>query len=503
MLRIVKTENGLVQGIPAADPRITAFKGIPFAAPPVGNLRWRAPRPARDWEGVFKACEFAPISMQLKPGLDPNNIYAREWNIDPEIPMSEDCLYLNVWTPAKSADEKLPVFVWYFGGGLQVGNTAEMEFDGERIARRGIVVVTVNYRVNVFGFLAHPELTAEAPEAPTNFGHLDQQFGTRWVKRNIAAFGGDPENITIGGQSAGGMSVAAQLVSPQNEGLFQKAILQSGFFMSPYGRVAMQHSLADAEEMGREFFELLGVKTLAEARRLGAEYIRDKSVENRKFWGTVDDGKFQIGKYGDTILKRRWPVPILFGRTTDEFIMQPKPETAEEFRAMALRFGRNAERFLALCHIDEGIEAANRYSAVSEIEVAIRTLCAAEDRAGLNIPKYYYLFGAAIPGWDDPGAFHSVDLWFFFETLAKCWRPFVGKHYDLARLMCNYWANFIKTGNPNGLDADGSTMPDWPSYKENEPNVMFFHEDKDKLGAKRYEPGELMKIFVDHMLGNQ
>lgn len=228
MIRVVKIENGMVRGLPAADPRITSFKGIPFAAPPVGENRWRAPQPVEDWEGVFDALEFAPISMQAKTVIDVNNIYTREWSVDPEIPMDEDCLYLNVWTPAKSADEKLPVYVWYFGGGLQVGHTAEMEFDGERIARRGIVVVTINYRLNTFGFLCHPEITAESPEAPANFGHLDQQAGTRWVKRNIAAFGGDPDNITIGGQSAGAGSVMAQLTSPQNEGLFQRAIIQSG-----------------------------------------------------------------------------------------------------------------------------------------------------------------------------------------------------------------------------------------------------------------------------------
>ncbi|MBO7700805.1 MAG: carboxylesterase family protein, partial [Eubacteriaceae bacterium] len=174
MIRKAKVEGGVVVGIPAADPRITAFKGIPFAAPPVGENRWRAPQPVIPWEGERKCWTFAPISMQHIPGLDLNNIYSREWNVDPEIPMDEDCLYLNVWTPAKSTDEKLPVFVWFFGGGLREGNPAEMEFDGERIARRGIVVVTVNYRLNVFGFLSHPQLEAEQPDAPANFGHLDQ-----------------------------------------------------------------------------------------------------------------------------------------------------------------------------------------------------------------------------------------------------------------------------------------------------------------------------------------
>ena len=175
MLREVRVENGLVRGIPAADPRITAFKGIPYAAPPVGELRWRAPQPAADWEGVRDCARFGPIAMQETPGLDPNAFYSKEWHVDPEIPMSEDCLQLNIWTPAKSADEKLPVMVWIFGGGLYNGYPAEMEFDGERFARRGVILVSVNYRLNAFGFLAHPEITKECPEFPTNFGHLDQR----------------------------------------------------------------------------------------------------------------------------------------------------------------------------------------------------------------------------------------------------------------------------------------------------------------------------------------
>lgn len=178
MNRIADTENGKVRGLPGADPRITVFRGIPFAAPPTGENRWRAPQPCRDWEGVREAYEFAPISIQDTPGLG-SDIYCREWHVDPEIPMDEDCLYLNVWTGAGNPKEKLPVLVWFFGGGFQWGYPAEMEFDGERLARRGIIVVSVNYRLGALGFMAHPELTAEQPAAPTNFGCLDQQAGLK------------------------------------------------------------------------------------------------------------------------------------------------------------------------------------------------------------------------------------------------------------------------------------------------------------------------------------
>jgi para-nitrobenzyl esterase len=499
MLRTVKVENGRVQGLPAADPRITSFKGIPFAAPPVGENRWRAPQPAKNWDGVLKAFDFAPISMQAPTVIDINNIYTREWSVDPDIPMNEDCLYLNVWTPACSADEKLPVYVWYFGGGLQVGHTAEMEFDGERIARRGIVVVTVNYRLNVFGFLSHPEVTAEAPEAPANFGHLDQQAGTQWVKRNIAAFGGDPDNITIGGQSAGGGSVLSQLTSPQNEGLFNKAIIQSGTISMLYRGgffPIMRRNLAEAEQEGAKFFEFLGVSSLAEARSLDAVYIRDKALEYNKFWGTVVDDLFSVGNAFDLFLQnKRHKVPVLLGHTSSEFFSVPNVSTLEEFKNMAVEmFGEDAEEYLALCQGQcDNIDEVKKKASVSGLEYAIRIMGQANADTGANLPLYYYNFDAEIPGWDNPGTFHSVDLWFFFETLAKCWRPFVGKHYDLARQMCNYWANFIRSGNPNGKDSTGEDMPQWYTYTAEAPYGMLF---KDKAEFAKEEPSDLMKFLI-------
>ena len=500
MLRIVEVENGMVQGLPAADPRITSFKGIPFAAPPVGENRWRAPQPARNWEGVLKAFEFAPISMQAPIVVDEkNNIYCREWHVDPDTPMSEDCLYLNVWTPAKSADENLPVYVWYFGGALQVGYTSEMEFDGERIARRGIVVVTVNYRVNSFGFLCHPDITAEAPEAPANFGHLDQQAATQWVKRNIRAFGGNPDNITIGGQSAGGGSVLSQLTSPQSEGLFQKAIIQSGFFTRLYPNTrgpGARRDLAEAEKEGQKFFEFLGVSSLAEARQLEAEYIRDKSLEYKGFWGTVVDDAFCVGNGFDLFVDgKRFNVPVLLGHTSSEFMSVPNVSSLDEFKELAAEmFGEDADEFLALCQFESGnlaevLEAAS----VIGIEYAIRVAGEANTKTGMNTPLYYYNFDAEIPGWDNPGTFHSVDLWFFFETLAKCWRPFVGKHYDLARQMCNYWANFIRCGDPNGKDSTGEDMPQWDAYTSEAPYGMTF---KDEPLFLREGPDKVMDFLV-------
>ena len=499
MLRTVKVENGRIQGLPAADPRITSFKGIPFAAPPVGENRWRAPQPAKDWEGVLKAVDFAPISMQAPTVIDENNIYTREWAVDPDITMNEDCLYLNVWTPAGSINEKLPVYVWYFGGGLQVGHTAEMEFDGERIARRGIVVVTVNYRLNVFGFLCHPEITTEAPEAPANFGNLDQQAGTQWVKRNIAAFGGDPNNITIGGQSAGGGSVLSQLTSPQNKDLCSKAIIESGVFKMLYPSNFMfggKRNLEEEEQEGVKFFEFLGVSSLAEARGLDAEYIRDKSLEYNRFWGTAVDNKFSVGNPFELFLEnKRLMVPVLLGHTSNEFFSSPDVKTSEEFRNLAAEmFGDDAKEYLQLCQVQCGnIDEIIKNASISSIEYAVRIAVQANCDTQANTPMYYYNFDAEIPGWDNPGTFHSVDLWFFFETLAKCWRPFVGKHYDLARQMCNYWANFIRCGNPNGKDSTGEDMALWEPCTTEAPYGMVF---KDKAEFVREEPSDLMKFIV-------
>ena len=502
MLRRVTVENGLIEGLPAADPRITSFKGIPFAAPPVGENRWRSPQPAKDWDGVLYAYKFAPISMQHIPGEDPEIIYTREWNVDTSIEMDEDSLHLNIWTPAKKADEKLPVFVWYFGGGLQEGNTAEMEFDGERIARRGIVVVTINYRLNVFGFMCHPEITKENPEAPANFGFLDQQFGTRWVKRNIDAFGGDPDNITIGGQSAGGGSVMAQVTSPTNKGLFRKAIVDSGLTMTAYpGNLFHEEKdLASAEEAGIKFFKFLGVSSLEEARKLDAVYLRDKMVEYNAFWGPVIDGKFYVGDANERFMSNNCQlVPMMFGHTATEFPDRPLVNTVEEFEKFAREaYEDDADEFLKLCKSETGSISEMLYKAtVSHLEYSIRLIGKAKARTGEKTPIYYWVFNAEIPGWDNPGAFHSVDLWFFFETLAKCWRPFVGKHYDLARKMCNYWANFIRTGDPNGKDADGSDMPLWKPFTEDDPNRICF---SDEVYLSNKEPGDLMKFLMRQYL---
>ncbi len=477
MLRQVKTENGWVRGIEAADPRITAFKGVPFAAPPVGKNRWRAPQPCENWAGIRDCSRFAPISMQWIPGLG-NDIYCREWHVDPDIPMSEDCLYLNIWTNAKKADEKMPVLVWFFGGGLQCGYPAEMEFDGERIARRGIVVVTVNYRVGALGFLTHPEITEEAPDAPANFGNLDQQAGLRWVQRNIAAFGGDPAKVTIAGQSAGGGSVMSQLTCPNNEGLFRNTVVMSAMIFDPYMRreIGRPELLKDAEKKGEDFFAFLGVQTLKEARGMDAVKLQrsyEKYMESHVPFFTVQDDRFCIGdpialyragKCVDTVM--------MAGNTGSEFLNTIDAADEAGLKAEAERlFGDKADTFLAIPESRQKTEDLG-YAAASGIECTVKGTIS--DIAKTGRKGYVYCFDPDIPGWDDPGTFHSSDLWFWFETLAKCWRPFVGRHYDLARQMCDYFCNFIKTSNPNGKDLNGETLPKWGAWTEETPCTMTF-----------------------------
>lgn len=436
MLREVTVENGRIRGVASADPRVTAFKGIPFAAPPVGENRWRAPRPAENWEGTRLCQEFAPISVQDRPGVG-NDLYCREWHVDPDIPMDEDCLYLNVWTGARSADEKLPVLVWYFGGGFQWGYTSEMEFDGERLARRGVVVVSVNYRLAALGFLAHPDITKESPETPGNFGLLDQKAGLDWVVRNIAAFGGDPDRITIAGQSAGGASTMEQLTCRENFDKIKGAAIFSGMIRDTRNIDPLTpKSLREAEQLGVEFFRFLGVKTLDEARKLDAFFIRDRyakyAEKNPRFFA-INDGKVYTGDpYTDYIDNEMPDVPVMAGYTSDEFVEN----------------GVN-------------IVKASVINALNEAR-----------KSGRKSPQYLYRFCPELPGYDDPGVFHSSDLWFWFENANKCWRPFTGHHFELARTMCDYFANFIKTGDPNGAGIAGDTLPVWKAFGSNGTNEI-------------------------------
>lgn len=498
MLKIVKTENGLVRGFSGNNARISAFKGIPFAAPPVGENRWRAPQPCKDWEGILDAYKFAPISVQDTPGLG-TDVYCREWHVDPEIEMGEDCLYLNIWTPATTTEDKLPVLVWFFGGAFQWGYTPEMEFNGENLAKRGIIVVTVNYRLGALGFLAHPDLTKEAPEAPTNFGLLDQQAGLKWVIRNIANFGGDPLNITIAGQSAGGGSTLSHFTSKKSEGLFQRAIIYSGIIDSPYVKdgVISPRTIDEASEYGQKFLETLGVKTIEEARKLDAIFIRDKQAEFRGshmffFTPCIDNIYIEGQPFQLLVQGKHANVPLLAGNTADEFPSFIYAENEADFKEKATAiFGSKVDEFLSFPEANK-IENKNCYANCRGIEASVK--------AGLahnSAPSYYYRFEPDIPGDDNPGTFHSVDLWFFFDNLQACWRPFEGRHFDLARKMSNYIVNFIKSGDPNGLDIDGSELARWNPYSKEHKNEMSFTANGPKATVQSSEFVRFISEFLE------
>ena len=355
-----------------------------------------------------------------------------------------------------------------------------MEFDGESFNRRGVILVTIAYRVNVFGFLAHPELTAANPDAPTNFGLLDQKAGIEWVKRNIANFGGDPENITIFGQSAGGGSTLYHCTSPQTKGLFQKAIAESAGgvkMVKPNVFLPVAMDLKEAEAMGEKFVrEVLGCSSIEEARKLDAQFIEDKYIESGLSMQAVIDNKYILGQSYDRVLADQInDIILMFGNTTDEFMQKPTDNDVEGWVRQLFDDPKDAEEYLAVCKAAAGEDpiALRKEASICGFDINAKMSATAMAKHGRKY--YYYVFGPTIPG-DNAGAFHSSDLWFEFETLMKCWRPFDGHHYDIARKMCNYWANFARTGDPNGDDADGIPMPQWRPFTLEDPCTMYFKD---------------------------
>lgn len=461
VIRLVRTGCGPVEGLSEDDPCVTVFRGIPFAAPPVENLRWMPPQPVSPWQEVRCAHAFAPMAMQ--PVGSPDDFYGKEWQMDLETPMSEDCLYLNIWTPAlcgvgdrtriisDSHVKGLPVMVWIHGGAYQCGSVAEKEFDGYQLARRGVVVVSLTYRLNVFGFFAHPDLNngyGDGCELPcANFGFLDQRMGLQWVRDNIAAFGGDANNITVFGQSAGGASVLAQVCSPMSRGMFKRAIMQSSGGVGVFNTHIW--SLSEAQRNGERFLRHLGVDSLDKARAIPAHDLLAAAesfsppAESSGGWSMVEnwipcvDGRFLTDQYARTIESGACGgIDLLFGNTTNEF--------NEERDGVLVAAGEEGNRELGRLWVEAGGKA-----------------------------PFYYRFDVPMPG-DDAGAFHSSDLWFTFGTLSKCWRPFVGWHYDLARMMCSYWTNFALSGDPNGSDMDGNPLPQWERFKTDSARSMVF-----------------------------
>ncbi len=485
MVRKVKVEQGELQGIFGWDPRVTVFKGVPYAKPPIGENRWRAPQPPEKWEGVRVADHYGPIAMQSVPGSNPKEFWTRE--IHPtgtEWDMSEDCLYVNIFTAAETPDDNLPVLFYIHGGGYQGGYPHEVEFDWEHMAKKGIVVVAVTYRLGVFGFLAHPELSAEAPDMPKgNFGIHDQIFAIEWVKRNIKAFGGDPTRITIAGQSAGAGSVQCILASPMAKGLISGAIIESGVAGEFAEGGRRRYTAEDAEKTGVTFFENAGIKSLAEARSLPAEKIMELTRTafggfGFRFMPTIDGILSTETAFEAYLGNRHHDVPIIAGYNLGEargFMRFGKPASKmEQFDEYAKRFGDKEEEFRQIANVktDEDVEKLFDSDAFTGLIAATRMFGYISNSHGRR--AYLYEFNADIPGEDNAGSYHGAEMWFAYDGLGRCWRPFRGKHYDLARQMSSYWANFVKNGDPNGVDTIGDPLPEWESFTPDNQFVMGF-----------------------------
>jgi para-nitrobenzyl esterase len=437
---IVETKYGKLRGVQKQG--YSVFRGVPFAKPPVGELRFKAPLEPDAWDGVRDAKVFGNRSMQ--GGQQAGSFYGKEFFTDEDFmpEMSEDSLYLNIWTPFENSDAKLPVAFWIHGGAFLGGFGTEIEFDGEEYCKRGVILVTVNYRLGAFGFLAHPWLTAEAGHSG-NYGIMDQIAALKWVRDNIAAFGGDPEQITVYGQSAGSMSVQTILNSPPAKGMVSKAILQSaGGYNTGINRDITQAAM---EATGERFVELSGVKTLDALRTLTAEEIQN--VTNILLGESFGAGKglpfapcldnyILYHEYGLAAETGIHPdIPYMIGSTKNDIGVTP--DLLEKGEKSALYNG-----CIGWSHINEQLGRS---------------------------PAYVYYFTRQLLG-DEAGAFHSSELWYMFGTLHRSWRPKTTEDYNLSCQMMDYWCNFIKTGNPNN---DG--LPEWEKCSKDNPFVMEFN----------------------------
>jgi para-nitrobenzyl esterase len=433
------------------------------------------------WDGVKKCDEFSASPMQEKPV--PFMVYTSEFLI-PKAPISEDCLYLNVWTNAKTKADKRPVFVWIYGGGFGSGGTACPIYDGEAMAKKGVIFVSANYRVGAFGFLAHPELTKESPDkASGNYGLLDQIAALKWVKENIAAFGGDPDRVTIAGQSAGSMSVNCLVASPLAKGLFRGAIAESGSLMVKNPALA-SNNLQAAEEQGTKLAEKAGAKSLAEMRAMPAEEVL-KKFQGR--FAPIVDGYVLPESVADIFAANKQNhVPVITGWNLDEF--GGGTLSKEDFKKKAEKdYGSNAAEFLK--YFPAGTdEQAKR----SQIDLNRDQVFAVSGYRWANVqskipgsPVYVYNFDRKLPALGDMvkyGAFHTGEVCYVMDNLKFLNnRPFKPADYALAKMMSAYWVNFVKTGSPNG-----NGLPEWPKYttSQNLTKVFDAKSSTEKLPGK-------------------
>jgi len=471
----VPTASGPVSGIASTDGTVVAFKGIPYAAPPVGERRWRAPAAPAPWSAVRKADQYSASCMQHV--VEERKPWTHEFMAHNDI--SEDCLYLNVWTPAQGAGDKLPVYFWIYGGGYVEGSTAVPAYDGENLARRGVVVVTINYRLGVFGFLAHPELTREAGHSG-NYGSLDQLAALQWVQKNIAGFGGDPGKVTISGQSAGSNGVHNLVASPLARGLFQRAVAESG---SGYVPNAASKSLSAAEEDGVKFAAAKGAKSLKELRALPAQALMPSANETSSAFRPVIDGYFLPADPNDIyITGKQNDVPELTGMNRDERSSEADYGTiplATYGTRMRQRYGAAADTFFTLYPNDtQPHSRASQQAAFRDSGLVSMFMWGQLRARTAKTPAFTYYWTHPEPGPDSAryGAFHTSEVPYVFGSLNQSQRPWTEQDHKMAELLGAYWVNFMKTGDPNGPG-----LPRWPAFDPASPVTM---ELGDKPGSR-------------------
>ncbi len=422
---VVKVDGGLIQGVPSAAGDVTVFRGIPYAAPPVGNLRWKRPQPVVKWNGVRMADTFSNICWQ--PGNAVGTFYGNEFYWKEQTVQSEDCLYLNIWTPADAVgyqDKKLPVAFWVHGGAYFNGYGHEITMDGDAWAKRGVILVTINYRLGIFGFLAHPELSAETTDGTSgNYGTYDQVAALKWVHENISQFGGDPDNITVLGQSAGAASIKNLVSSPMSRGLIRNAVLQSGGGIGSFG--SSDNGQKQAEKTGKKFMKKHGYKKLKEMRAAPAqELLKIFKEEGMGLFRPHIDGILLTESFDDAAINQHLAdANYMIGCTLDD--IRPMGKQIDEF-----------------CFLRDSLD---------------------------HRPAYQYLFARKLPGTHD-GAFHSAELWYMFHTLDRSWRPMTQADYILADEVMDCWTNFVKYGNPNKPGNES-----WKPFTLANPFVMTFN----------------------------
>ena len=478
----VRLDSGLVTGAPGRATDTRTFKGIPFAAPPVGSLRWRPPQPVAHWEGVLKADEAGPVCMQNVPG-------------GAIVKASEDCLYLNVWTGANSASEKRPVMAWIYGGGFSVGSGSDPDYDGENLANKGAVVVTFNYRLGAFGFFAHPELTKESDRrGAANFGILDTIAALQWVQKNIAAFGGDPKRVTIFGESAGAVMVADLMTSPQAKGLFHRAIGESGSWSinATAGRLI---TLAEAEQAGVKLAKALDAKSLAELRAQPAEAI----LKSGRSTGPVVDGWVLPEDPGAVFAEgKQIEVPVLLGSNQDEGTFFLQPTTAEKFVAESrARYGDLAGEFLKLypASSDEVANTSQLKDFRDQMAWVMRNWARLETTARKSKAYLYYFThqppSSGANGGRGRGATHTAEIPYVFQHPRT--RPWTDVDREISDLMSSYWINFAATGDPNGKG-----LPKWPVWDQRRGSSPMVFGDKAEVGpALNYAQVEFFQRVYD------